>query len=148
MHWRLFDHEDLAAVKEVLDSGNLCSIGGAQTPAFEAEFAAEFRAPHALAVCNAMAGLHCAVAAAGVEPGDEVIVDSVVCFAALAGRYHNGIPVFADIDPVTHQIDPASVRARITDRTRAIICTNLWGLCADYAELRKIADEHGLLLIE
>jgi dTDP-4-amino-4,6-dideoxygalactose transaminase len=81
MAWRIFDDEDLMAVKEVLDSGNLCAIGGAQTPAFEQEFAAEFGAPHALAVTNAMAGLHCAVAAAGVQPGDEVIVDPIVSFA-------------------------------------------------------------------
>lgn len=148
MAWRVFDDADLAAVAEVFQSGNLCSIHGAQTAAFEAEFAAEFRAPYALAVVNAMAGLHCAVAAAGVQPGDEVIVDSVVAFAALAVLYHNGIPVFADIDPATHQIDPRSVEARVTERTRAILCTNLWGLCADYDAIGAIARRHGLLVIE
>lgn len=148
MSWRVFDDEDLAAVKRVLDSGNLSAINGAETAAFEAEFAAEFGAPHALAVTNAMAGLHCAVAAAGVQPGDEVIVDPMVVFAALGVLYHNGIPVFADVHRDTHLMDPASLQANITERTKAVIVTNLWGLCADYDAINAIAREHGLLVIE
>ena len=77
--WHYFDDEDLAAVKQVLDTGNLCAIGGQATPRFEEAFAEEFDSPHALAVCNAMAGLHCGVAAAGVEPGERVIVIDNAC---------------------------------------------------------------------
>ncbi len=146
--WHYFDDEDLAAVKEVLDTGNLCSIGGATTPRFEAAFAAEFGSPHALAVCNAMAGLHSAVAAAGVQPGDEVIVDPLVAFASLAVMYHNGIPVYADVRRDTHTMDPDSLCRRITPRTRAVIVTQLWGLCADMDEINAIADQHGLVVIE
>ncbi len=148
MAWRTFDDEDLALVKEVLDSGNLSAISGAQTPAFEEEFAAEFGAPYALGLTNAMAGLHCGVAAAGVEPGDEVIVDPMVVFAALGVLYHNGIPVFADVKRDTHLMDPESLRERITDRTKAVIVTNLWGLCADYDEINAIAREAGIIVIE
>ncbi len=148
MPWRVFDDEDLSAVKEVLDSGDLCAINGQQSVLFAEEFAAEFGAPHGLALTNAMAGLHCGVAAAGVQPGDEVIVDPMVVFAALGVLYHNGIPVFADVDRETHVMDPASLRERITDRTRAVIVTNLWGLCADYDEINAIAREHDLVVIE
>jgi len=148
MAWRIFDDEDLAAVKEVLDSGNLSAISGAQTPAFEQEFAAEFGAPHALAVTNAMAGLHCGVAAAGVQPGDEVIVDPIVSFATLGAMYHNGFPVYADVRRDTHLMDPDSLRERITERTKAVIVTNLWGLCADYDAINAIAREHDLVVIE
>lgn len=146
--WHYFDHEDLAAVKEVLDGGNLCSIGGQVTPRFEQAFAAEFGSPHALAVCNAMAGLHCAVAAAGVEPGDEVVVDPLVAFAGLAVMYHNGIPVYADVRRDTHTMDPASLEARITSRTKAVIVTQLWGLCADMDEINAVARDHDLVVIE
>ncbi len=148
MAWRTFDDEDLALVKEVLDSGTLSAMSGAQTPAFETEFAAEFGAPHALGLTNAMAGLHCGVAAAGVQPGDEVIVDPMVVFAALGVLYHNGIPVFADVKRDTHVMDPESLRERITDRTKAVIVTNLWGLCADYDEINAIAREAGIVVIE
>jgi len=146
--WHYFDDEDLAAVKEVLDSGNLSAISGPATPRFEEAFAEEFGSPYALAICNAMAGLHVAVAAAGVEPGDEVIVDPLVAFAGLGVLYHNGIPVYADVRRDTHTIDPESVKTKITDRTRAIITTQLWGLCADMDELNAIAKAHGLLVIE
>ena len=146
--WHYFDDEDLAAAKEVLDTGNLCAIGGTATPKFEEAFAKEFDSPHALAVCNAMAGLHCAVSAAGVEPGDEVVVDPLVSFAGLAVMYHNGIPIYADVRRDTHTMDVESLKSRITNRTKAIIVTQLWGLCADMDEINALAKEHGLVVIE
>lgn len=146
--WHYFDDEDLAAVKEVLDGGNLCSISGTVTRRFEEAFAAEFGSPHAVAVCNAMAGLHAAVAAAGVEPGDEVIVDPLVAFAGLAVMYHNGIPIYADVRRDTHTMDVDSLKSRISPRTRAIIVTQLWGLCADMNEILQVAREHDLVVIE
>jgi len=146
--WHYFDDEDLAAVREVLDTGNLCAISGTATPRFEQAFAEQFRAPHGLAVCNAMAGLHCAVAAAGVQPGDEVVVDPLVAFAGLAVMYHNGIPIYADVRRDTHTMDVESLKSRITDRTRAVIVTQLWGLCADMDEILEVAHQHDLVVIE
>ncbi|MBC7287052.1 MAG: DegT/DnrJ/EryC1/StrS family aminotransferase [Armatimonadetes bacterium] len=146
--WRWFDEEDLRLLKEVLDSGHLNAIGGQQTPAFEREFAQAVGAEHAVAVCNAMAGLHAAVAASGAGAGDEVVVDSIVGFGALAAIYNCATPVFADIDPATHNMSPASLRQRITERTKAVIVTHLWGLCADMDEIVSIAREHNLLVIE
>lgn len=95
-----------------------------------------------------MAGLHMAVAAAGVGPGAEVICDPIVQFSALATMYHNGYPVFADVDPNTHNMDPDSVKKVISPHTKAIIATNLWGQPCELDKLRAIADEHGLVLIE
>ena len=148
MAWRYFDDEDLAQVKTALDSGNLCSIGGAQVPEFENRFAQEFDSPLALAGSNAMALMHAAIAAAGVCPGDEVIVDPMVAFAAISVMYHNGIPVYCDVQRDTHNIDPTKLEALITDRTKAIWVTHLWGLPADMDEINAIAAKHGLMVFE
>lgn len=145
---RVFDDEDLRRLKEVLDSGHLVSSGGTQVPAFEQEFAATLRSPYAVAVCNAMAGLHAAVAASGAGAGDEVVVDPMVTFASIAAMYNNAIPVYADIDLATHVMDPVSFEASITERTKAVIVTQLWGLCADMDAIVDIARRHGTVVIE
>lgn len=145
---RVFDEQDLSRVKEVLDSGYLVATGGTQVPAFEQEFAAALGSPYAVAVCNAMAGLHSAVAAAGAGAGDEVIVDPMVTFASIAAMYHNATPIYADVDLDTHTLNPAALARCITDRTRAVIVTHLWGLCADMDAIVEIAHEHGLVVIE
>jgi dTDP-4-amino-4,6-dideoxygalactose transaminase len=89
------------------------------------------------------------VAASGCQPGDEVIVPALTFLAsASAVLHHVCIPVFADIDPDTFNIDPKSVESKITDRTRAIMAVDLHGLPADYASLREIADRHHLTIIE
>lgn len=145
----VFDEADLQAVQRVLERGNLCSIGtGTESEQFEQEFAAEFGAPLGLTIVNAMAGLHAGVVAAGAGAGDEVICDPMVVFGALAVMYNNAVPVFADIERDSHLIDPASVEACVTERTRAILVTQLWGLMADMDRLQAIADKHGLLVIE
>ncbi|HJN18890.1 MAG TPA: DegT/DnrJ/EryC1/StrS family aminotransferase [Armatimonadota bacterium] len=147
--WHYFDDADLAAVKEVLDRGVLGSIGDAPaTRGLEAAFCEEFGSAHALGVCNAMAGLHSAVAASGAGAGDEVVVDSLVGFGALAVLFNNAIPVFADVRRDTHTMDVESLRSRISERTKAIIVTQLWGLIADMDEIMAIAKEHDLLVIE
>lgn len=146
--FHIFDDEDLQAVKAVLDRGNLCSIGGTESENLEQEFAAEFGSPLGLTIVNAMAGLHAGVAASGAGPGDEVICDPMVVFGALGVMYHNAIPVFADVDLDTHLVDPASIEANLTDRTRAIIVTQLWGLMADMDAIMALADKHDLTVIE
>jgi len=145
-----FDDEDLRAVKRVLDSGNLCYLGQEATAGkqFEEEFAALVGARRAVAVNSGMSALHCCVYAAGAGAGDEVICDSLVQFGAMAAMYNNAVPVFADVRRDTHTIDPDSVRERITERTKAIICTHLWGLPCDMDPIMRIAEEHGLAVIE
>ncbi|RKT53690.1 DegT/DnrJ/EryC1/StrS family aminotransferase [Saccharothrix australiensis] len=105
--------------------------------------------PHVLAANSGTAALHMAVAAAGVEPGDEVIVPADTFLAtASCVLQANAIPVFADTDRGTFAIDPDRVAERVTGRTRAVIAVDLNGLPADYAALRAVADRHGLALIE
>ena len=145
---RIFDDEDLAALKRVLDSGDLSAIGGQAGRDFEAAFAAEMGVRRAYAVNSGMSALHSAVFAADAGAGDEVICDSMVQFGSAAVMYHNAVPVFADVRRDTHCIDPESVRERITERTKAIICTHLWGLPADMDPIMEIAEEHGLVVIE
>jgi dTDP-4-amino-4,6-dideoxygalactose transaminase len=145
---RIFDHEDLAAVKRVLDSGDLCSVSGTVSREFEEAFAQMIGCKRAVAVNSGMAALHCAVYAAGAGAGDEVICDSMVQFGSMAAIYNNAVPVFADVQRDTHLIDPESVRQRITPRTKAIICTHLWGLPCDMDPIMQIAAEHGLAVIE
>lgn len=147
--WHYFDDEDLQAVKEVLDRGQLGTIGDCPPlRALEQGFCDTFGSPHALGVCNAMAGLHSAVAAAGAGAGDEVVCDSLVGFGAVATTFNNAIPVFADVRRDTHTMDPESLKACLSERTRAIIVTQLWGLVADMDEIMAIAKEHDLVVIE
>jgi perosamine synthetase len=105
--------------------------------------------PYTLAANSGTAALHMAVAACEVEPGDEVIVPADTFLAsASCVLHHNAIPIFADVDPRTYNIDPTSVEEQITDRTRAVVAVDLHGLPAEYDALRKICKRHGLPLIE
>lgn len=123
-------------------------MGGENVKAFEKKAAEYFGVKHALGVNSWTSGLIAEVGAIGVEPGDEIITTPWTMSAtAMAILHWNAIPVFADIDRETFNIDPESVRSLITPRTKAIIAVDIFGMTADVAELRKIADEHGLKLL-
>ncbi len=101
---------------------------------------------HCLAVCNGTVGIEIAAKALKLE--GEVIVPSYTFIATVSALQWLGLkPVFADIDPETHNLDPASVRGAITPRTSAIVGVHLWGRAAPHDQLHSIADEHGLKLI-
>jgi dTDP-4-amino-4,6-dideoxygalactose transaminase len=142
------EEEDLEAVAETLRSGWLTL--GPRTAAFEEAFAAQLGARHAIAVSSCTAALHLAYLAAGVGPGDEVIVPSFT-FAATAAAvlYCGATPVFAEIvsraDP---SLDPDDVAARITPRTKAVTVVHYAGYAAAADRLRALCDQHGLALIE
>ncbi len=106
-------------------------------------------AKHAVVVSNGTAALHCACIAAGVGPGDEVITTPLT-FAASANcaLYCGATPVFADIDIETYNISPASIREKITDRTKAIVAVDFTGQAVQLDEIRAICDEFNLVLIE
>ena len=142
-----YDEKDLKSLKRVLDSGAL-NGGEGFTAEFEAKFAEEIGSTYAVSMNSAMSLLHAGIYASGAGVGDEVICDPIVQFSAIATMYNNAYPVFADVDPDTYLIDSNSVRERITERTKAIVCTHLWGYPAELEELRKIADEHNIVLIE
>ena len=100
-------------------------------------------------VSNGTAALHCACIAAGLKAGDEVIVTPLT-FAASANciLYVGATPVFADINPETYNIDPKSIREKITEKTKAIVAVDFTGQCVENAEIRAICDEYNLIFIE
>lgn len=156
--YRTIGEEEKRAVMEVLDSGVLSQFLGTWSPDFyggprvqklEKEWAAYFGAKHAVSVNSATSGLYAAVGAAGVGPGDEVIVSPYTMAAsATAALVYGAIPVFADIDPEIFCLDPNSIRERITPRTKAIIAVDIFGHPAEFDEIMAIAREHNLVVVE
>ncbi|MDR0625710.1 MAG: DegT/DnrJ/EryC1/StrS family aminotransferase [Bifidobacteriaceae bacterium] len=140
--------EERAAVDRVLRSGMIAQ--GPEVAAFEREFAEALVAGReCVAVSSGTAGLQLGLLAVGIGPGDEVIVPSFT-FAATANSVAltGATPVFADIDPDYFCLDPESVSASITAKTKAIMPVHLYGQPADMAGLRAVADEHGLAIFE
>ncbi|MGN6190448.1 MAG: DegT/DnrJ/EryC1/StrS family aminotransferase [Conexibacter sp.] len=135
--------EEEQAVIEVLRSGHLSL--GPRVPAFEQAFAARLGVPHASAVSSGTAGLHLALRAVGVEEGDEVVT-SPFSFVASANAvlFERARPVFADIDPITLNLDPAAAQAAITDRTKALLPVHIFGFPADLPAFERI----GLPIVE
>lgn len=149
---------EISAVSDVVRSGCLSGfygspgpefLGGSKVREFENAWSDRFGAKHTVSVNSATSGLMAAMGAAGIGPGDEVIVPPWTMSAtAMAPLIYGGIPVFADIEDETFCIDPVQVKENITPKTRAIIAVNLFGHPARLKELRKIADENDLFLIE
>ena len=141
------DEDDVKAVSSVLTS-NLITCGP-KVKELEEELAKYCEAKYAVAVSNGTAALHCACIAAGIGEGDEVITTPMT-FAASANcaLYVGAKPVFADINPKTYNIDPASIREKITEKTKAVVAVDYTGQCVENEEIRKICDEFGLIFIE
>jgi len=138
--------EEIDEVVATLRSGWLTT--GPRTTQFETDFKAYVGAPHALAVNSATAGLHLALAAAGVGPGDEVITTPLTFCATVNTILHVGAtPVLADVGR-DGNIDPTSIASRVTGRTRAIMPVHLAGLPCDMDAIWSIAARHGLRVIE
>ena len=139
--------EEAAATRRAILSGWVTQ--GPEVEAFEREWAAFIGAQHACAVSNCTTALHLALLVAGVQPGDEVITVSHSFIATVnAVRSANALPIMVDVDPATFNIDPQSVTAAITPKTRAILAVHQLGMPCDLATLKTIADEHQLVLIE
>jgi perosamine synthetase len=134
-------------VLEVLRSGRLSL--GPMIDRFEQALAERLGAPHVAAVSSGTAGLHLAVRLAGLGPGDEVIT-TPFSFVASANclLYEGAVPVFADVDPRTLNLDPGAVEAAVTPGTKAILVVDIFGYPAELEELSAIADRHGLVLVE
>lgn len=150
--------EEKQAVIKVLDSGILSRFlgawhedffGGPEVQAFEREWAGATNVSHAVSVNSCTSGLYAAIGAAGVGPGDEVIVSPYTMAAsATAALIFQGVPVFADIDPDTYCISAETIRARITSRTKAIIVVHIFGQAADMDPIMELARQHDIVVIE
>jgi len=138
---------EIDAVTAVLRTPHLCS--GPELTAFESALARYHLVDHALAVSSGTAGLHLALVALGIGEGDEVIVPSFA-FVAVANtvRQVRALPVFADIDAATLNLDPTAVEQAITPRTRAMVVVHTFGVPADMDALGTIARRHSLVLVE
>jgi len=139
-------HADIEAVLEVLNSPSLSM--GPKLSAFERAMAEYSGTAEAVAVNSGTSGLHLCLAAVGIKPGDEVIT-TPFSFVASANcvLYQGATPVFADIDPLTLNIDPNQVQGRLTARTRAIVSVDVFGQPAAIEDLMTISDRHGLRLV-
>ncbi len=147
--WPEITQEDKDAVMAVLDRGSLTGIHGPEAMALEKEWADFCGCRYALNFNSGTAALHAALFAAGVGPGDEVITSAF----SFSGSFHpilqqNAIPIFADIDPFTYNLDPKQVEAKITDRTKVLMPVHIHGLPADMDEFQALADKYDLILIE
>ncbi len=144
----LIGDEERAAVDRVLRSGMIAQ--GPEVAAFEREFATELvDGRTCVAVNSGTSGQHLGLLAAGVGPGQEVIVPSFT-FAATANSVAltGATPVFADIDPVTYTLDPGAVEAAITERTVGVMPVHLYGQPADMTRLGEVARRHGIAIFE
>nr|BAW27688.1 aminotransferase [Streptomyces sp. SoC090715LN-17] len=151
VQWPLIEDEDRKAVLDALDGPRLVSDtdGVNAVSRLEESWARRFGHEACVAVSNGTAALALALAALGIGPGDEVIVPAFSFIATgLAPVHQMAVPVFADIDPVTFNIDPDDVERRITPRTRAIIPVHLHGAPADMHRLTAIARRYGLAIVE
>jgi len=146
--------EEREAVKSVMESGVLSKFlgcwnedfyGGPNVQAFERQCESYFGVKHAITVNSWTSGLIAAVGAIGIEPGDEVIVSPwTMCASATAILHWNAIPVFADIEPETFCLDPASIEANITPYTKAIMVIDIFGQSAEMDAVMEIAEHHKL----
>ncbi len=140
---------ELARLTTMVNQPSLFYWKGPQTTALIEEFRKLYPFKHVFPCSSGTAALHIAVAALHLRPGDEVIVPPITDMGSVIGiLYQQCVPVFADLDPRTYNLDPAAVRRAITSKTRAIIAVHLAGNPADLTALSAIAKEHNLILIE
>lgn len=139
--------EEIREVVATMESGWLGT--GPRVAQFEEAFCAYKGTDHAAAVNSCTAALHLSLLAAGVGPGDEVITTAMTFVATANAILHSGAtPVLADIDPRTMNLDPESVRERLSERTRAIVPVHFAGRPCDMDALERIVTEHDLQMIE
>src|SRR5438034_2017711 len=147
--WPVWDEEDAQAVADVVRSGEWFSMSGTRVKAFGEAFAAFQGARFGAPCTNGTQALEIGLRGVGVMAGDEVIVPPYTFIATASACVQvNAVPVFADIDPDTYNLDPRAAEAAITDRTAAIIAVHIGGCPADMDAFRELAKRRGLALIE
>src|SRR5262249_15624936 len=147
--WPVWDEEDARAVADVVRSGRWFGPTGTQVKVFGDAWAAYQNARFCAPCTNGTQALEIALRAAGVGAEDEVIVPPYTFIASASAVVQiNAVPIFADVDPETFNLDPAATEAAITPRTKAILAVHIAGCPADMDALGDVARRYGLLLIE
>lgn len=140
---------ELRQLEEALEQQTLFYAQGKKVFQLEEAFAHRYNARFGVACTSGTAAIHAALIAAGISPGDEVITSPITDMGTIVPILFQGaVPVFADLYPHNYTLDPASVEARMTPQTRAIIAVHLAGFASDLTALRRLCDAHGLVLIE
>ncbi|GIH19733.1 DegT/DnrJ/EryC1/StrS family aminotransferase [Rugosimonospora africana] len=146
---RTLGEEEIEGVTRVIRSGMLNAVWGTEVRALEEEMARLHGVRYAVAVSSGTAALHVAVAAVAPDPGDEIITSPISDFGTVGPILaQNAVPVFADVDPLTGNLDPDRVAELIGPRTRAILPVHLFGAPAAMTRLRAVADRYGIAVIE
>jgi dTDP-4-amino-4,6-dideoxygalactose transaminase len=141
--------EEIAALTEAIHSGTLTSTKGTFVKSLETRFAQLLGVKYAYACASGSAAIHTAIAAIDPEPGDEVITTSITDMGALAPiLYQSAIPVFADVDPKTWNVTAETIEKCLSDRTKAIIVTHLFGNPCNMTEILELASARGIPVIE
>jgi len=148
LSWR-FDNREYDYIKEVLDSGFASGTSGNFNSRLEKAFAKKHSQKFAITFNSGTTTLHAALESFGVGYGDEVLVTPLTVISCMnAILYCNAIPVFVDVDPETFLIDHNEIEKKITSRTKAIMVVHLYGQVANMTEIMKIAEKHGLYVLE
>lgn len=146
---RTLGEEELARVAAVLRRGTLTGTRGDEVPELEATLAARLGVPYAIACASGTAAVHTAVAAIDPDPGDEIVTTPITDMGALTPLLYQGaIPVFADVDPATGNVTADTIEARLSDRTRAVVVTHLFGNPCRMESIMEVAGRRGLPVIE
>jgi dTDP-4-amino-4,6-dideoxygalactose transaminase len=146
---RTLGNEELAALGEAIKSGTLTSTKGLFVKTLETRFAALLGVKHAHACASGTAAIHTAVAALDPEPGDEIITSGITDMGALSPLLYQGaIPVFADVDPRTCNLTAQTIEPCLSERTKAIVVTHLFGNPCDMGEILELARAHDVPVIE
>lgn len=146
---RNFGDEELECLREVLDCGILTATKGRMVKDFAEQFARVVGTRHASACSSGTAAIHAAVAALNPEPGDEIVTTPITDMGALATiLYQGAIPVFADVDPRTGNVTAETIADRLSDRTKAVVVTHLFGNPCEMGNIMALANGHRLPVVE
>lgn len=143
-----FGKAEIRNLTRVIESGWFCDKQGGYMDKFRDDFARTLKAKHAISGATAMVLMQAIPGAIDAGAGDEIICDPIVQFHGIACLHNNVMPVWADVRPDNFLIDADKVEKKITKRTKAIWVTHLWGFPAEVDKLRRIADKHGICLLE
>ena len=144
-----FGQEELTELKEALEQNSLFYWYGNKVKTLTQRFREMYQMPYCVAASSGTAAIHVALGACGVTVGDEVITSPITDMGTIIGiLFQNAVPVFADVDPNSYNMDPKSIEERITSRTKAILVVHLTGGPADMDPIMEIARKHNLKVIE